>query len=278
MATKKSTAVTVKGASKSTEVGEVYDWKKEMENIGARVQATAEQAVGNQFSVRNGQLKWKGADVQDSQMDVIILDVGLENSYYEDTFDPDNPKPPTCFALGYDVDEMAPHDNSAEKQNENCGTCQWNKFGSAAQGKGKACKNIRRAILIPANTSDDLTTDAIMGAELGVLKVPVTSVANLNAHLNNMRARLGNNAPFLTTTRVIVRPDPKTQISIKFEFPDPKKITTFPEKLMPAIVRRYKEAEKMSMQPYQQMAEEEAAPVTRKKAAAPAKKPGKRKY
>src|SRR5437868_5635304 len=95
---KPSKSVVVKKIPK-TELGPVYDWKEEMERYGNRASATAEMTGGNKFSIRQGRLSFKGAEIQDSTMDVIMLDVGLENAYYKGAYDPDTPKPPVCFAL-----------------------------------------------------------------------------------------------------------------------------------------------------------------------------------
>lgn len=78
---------------------------------------------------------------------IVILDHNTQNNFFPNAFDKDNPEPPVCYAISEpasqngDIKNMVPCDSAPDKQAESCNTCLMNQFGSAANGKGKACKN-----------------------------------------------------------------------------------------------------------------------------------------
>jgi len=121
----------------------------------ARQAAVASETVGgtgggNRIRVTQGK-KFVDPDGNESTGPIMltILDYNSQNLYYGGPFEKDNPVPPDCFALstvgslGGKIDHLVPSDNAPEKQAEACNLCPMNQFGSAANGKGKACKNTR---------------------------------------------------------------------------------------------------------------------------------------
>ena len=90
----------------------------------------------------------------------IIVDFIARNRYYANAYDKDEVVPPNCFAL-----DFVPHDalqascNSPDRQNDgDCRTCPKNQFKSAANGKGKACKNEYVLALLPPSGEGPLMT------------------------------------------------------------------------------------------------------------------------
>jgi len=75
----------------------------------------------------------------------IILDNNPCNAWWEIGFDESGGgTPPDCFSL----DGIRPEESCPHKQADNCLVCPMNQFGS--DGRGKACKNMRRLhLLIP---------------------------------------------------------------------------------------------------------------------------------
>lgn len=61
----------------------------------------------------------------------VILWWTRQNTYWEGAYSAENVSPPDCFSL----------DGKAGSKFGNCSTCQFNQFGSAATGRGKACRN-----------------------------------------------------------------------------------------------------------------------------------------
>lgn len=73
-------------------------------------------------------------------LEVIVLDWALNYTYYDKPYVKGETSFPVCFAVGQSVNNMAPSDNSSDKQNDICATCPQNQFGSGA-GNAKACQN-----------------------------------------------------------------------------------------------------------------------------------------
>lgn len=143
----------------------VANYDEELAKLaGASTGLTDSGGGGKFFSLRAGVLQFDDAALPGNQMCVIVASWCLENVYYEEAFDADNRTPPTCFAFCKDPDakdEMTPPDivdeeEDFERQSDLCKTCEKNEWGSARQGRGKACSNRRRLALIPAGTYKSL--------------------------------------------------------------------------------------------------------------------------
>nr|DAE98561.1 MAG TPA: hypothetical protein [Bacteriophage sp.] len=228
-----------KKPTKSTAVAN-YD-----EQLAALMQQEVETEksvnTGGKFiSTKGGQLTYDGNPMKDNEMYVVILDHIFENAYYEGRFNPDNPQPPTCFAFGRNEKDMIPHVNVTEaEQNpcDNCHDCPMNQWGS--DGKGKACKNVRRLALIPAGHVDRKTDelelydeDHFLTAEVAYLKLPVTSTKGFSTYVKQV-AQAYNKPVLGVITRVYTTPDPKTQYKVNFEA-----IEEVPAELLGALMQR----------------------------------------
>lgn len=114
-------------------------------------QAAKEQAENEQTSIPFISLKGKkfaiGDDKLGNMLKVIILADVFDHSWYDRAYDASSDEvfPPACFAIGNDVNEMAPDPTSPVPQSDSCSTCALNEFGS--KGKGKACRNGRRILI-----------------------------------------------------------------------------------------------------------------------------------
>lgn len=109
----------------------------------------------------------------------VVVDWCLENSYFEEDFDPSAGEfnLPECYAVGLDPDEMKPGEAAPKKQADACADCWANQFGSAEKGRGKACGNRARLLLAPADKLDSLDD-----AEVAMIKIPPTSLKGWNKH------------------------------------------------------------------------------------------------
>ncbi len=97
---------------------------------------------GKEFTLPDG-------SVGSGPMSAIIMDWVSFNMYYSGAYNPKKLEDPKCWALGREVATMAPSDNVPVKQHETCSGCAQNAWGSAVTGgKGKACKNTRRLLII----------------------------------------------------------------------------------------------------------------------------------
>lgn len=171
-------------------------------------------SAGNFLSIRGGVLSYQGVQVPGNKMSVVILESILENQWYDQPFDPNNPSSPACYAFGYDQKTMVPHAQAAMPQSEACASCEMMKFGSADRGKGKACKACQRIALI---TEGDL--EHIESAEIAYLKLPFFSTVEYAAFVR-LLAEQYKRPPLAFITEITVVPDPKSQFRVKFHMTD----------------------------------------------------------
>lgn len=189
----------------------VANWQDRLAGYAAEA-VVSEIVSGSFISSRGGIIQYQGKPVAGNKLDVIIIDAVNENALYEGAYDSDNPTAPVCFSFSRGTEEQIPHPDSTKKQHDTCKGCPQNEFGSAERGKGKACKNIRRLAMIPADT---LTVEAVQAGEIAFMKLPVTSVANWGTYVNTLKAVHGI-PPFAIITTVSAVPDPKSQYKVTF--------------------------------------------------------------
>src|SRR5690606_15967785 len=153
-----------------------------------------------------------------------------------------------------ELGEMRPHPTAPQPQHETCAGCPNNAWGSGDKGRGKACKNVNRLAVVPWN--DDMTAEQLATAEISFAKLPVTSVKNFAAYINNLLQKT-NRPPFAFITELLVERDAKTQFQVKFNT-----LGTLDKKLIPTVLTRVREVERVivSDNPYPPV-EREAPPA-----------------
>lgn len=148
-------------------------WKNELAKYATDDIAREPAGTGTQISVRGGKFQYQGA-VLEAPMHVVILDDVFENAWYDSPFDPDNPTPPACYAVNSVREDIAPAEDSPKPQADTCAECEFNKFGSAERGKGKACRNGRKAAIISADEIGDV--EEIQKSEPAFIKISPTGL------------------------------------------------------------------------------------------------------
>lgn len=157
--------------------------KKNMVTIDSQLAADAEKeyageksgGAGMNIGIRGSEFRMNGEDLGD-EMTVVVVATAYEHAYYDNPYNPDDPQPPGCFALGVDEDDLAPHPDSPAPQADTCAECWANEWGSSNTGRGKACKNSRRLALLAAGE------DGIAFGETPILRVPPTSLRNWSGY------------------------------------------------------------------------------------------------
>jgi hypothetical protein len=148
------------------------EWGDELDQyVKDRKAKTIGGAGSNRLSTRGGVFSIGEDEIGDT-IRVIVLNYGIDYAYYPDGFDPKNPVAPDCFALGFEVDNLAPHPDSKDPQHNECKTCWANKFKTAERGNGKACKDSYRFEVVSADDLDEISEDA----EVYRLSVPPSSL------------------------------------------------------------------------------------------------------
>lgn len=234
-------------------------WDEELAKYAQAAAELEKGSGGNFFGLKGGILTYDGAPVPNNKMCVVVLDAILENVYFEGAFDPDNPGSPKCYAYGREDATMAPHQTVVERgdaQHEKCAGCKQNAFGTAEQGKGKACRNTRRLAMIPAGTfnGEKLTLftkpEHFTSSGIAFMKLPVTSVKDYSAFVKQLAVVL-KRPPFAVATIVTVVPDAKTQFKVTFQAHQ-----ELPSALIPTMMARHEEAKKSIDFPYPQFTDE----------------------
>lgn len=267
MATKQSSLT--KSPKSKPESTALVDYKAQLAALAGETKAMEEGLQqSSSISFKSGVMSYMGAPIKGNTMPVNVLDSALENAYYDGPYDPDNLRSPICFAFGTGAkgEVMAPHADSEKPQSETCKACKHNVFGSADQGKGKACKNQRRVALIHADAVEkgagEIASTVIATAKLSPMNAPIYSKYALGL------AAAKSVPPIGVITQMSCSPDQKSQFKVEWQFV--RDVTD--GGAMGALMARREEAKATLFRPYPRNAEPEAK-------AAPAKKAGaKRKY
>jgi hypothetical protein len=182
--------------------------------LDAEKQRKAERSTASFFSIKAAQLSFQGQAIKDNKMQVVVLESIHERTWYPQKYGMGDNTSPACYALSVDGKDTVPHPEATQPQATTCETCQWNKWGSSDNGKGKACREGRRVSLMSA---DDISNpDKILSAVTGYLRVPVTSAKNFGNYVQGVVG--GTDLPlFCHITQVSVVPDAKTQVKVLFE-------------------------------------------------------------
>jgi hypothetical protein len=99
------------------------------------------------------------------QVAIVRVNPGLSKAYYGKGYQEGVEAKPDCFSN----DGLRPDANAPEPQAKSCSNCPFNAFGSADNGKGKACRDTKRLAIATVDNLD----------EAMMLRVPATSLKNL---------------------------------------------------------------------------------------------------
>ena len=201
-------------------------YNERMAEIAKRY-AQRETVAGDYISLRGGLISVDGYNPPGNQLCVVVLDAAVERTLFKGKFDPENMSPPNCYAVAYDDADLAPnmpdHD-WFEAQSDACASCWANEWGSG-QGKGKACKERRRLMLLPAGQFTPAGRDFDLevfedpehyqNAKPYLLKTPVTSVRSWSEYVQQLAAI--QRPPLGVFTRVYLENDAQSQFKVHFE-------------------------------------------------------------
>jgi len=149
--------------------------RKELDTLKDRVEPPSGFIIstkGKTFTLPNG-------SASDKPMICVVLDWVTANTYFEGLYNPNDIKPPSCFAINAEPAKIAPSDKSPKKQHETCKGCPKNEWGSDPQGgKGKACKNTRRVLIVPH--------DAEENTQPWIISVSPTALKHFDKYVNTL--------------------------------------------------------------------------------------------
>ena len=183
----------------------------------AKEVAKTERPSVGRISLASGIMTYQDQAVPDNQLDCIVAAVIHEQVYYDKPYVAGVVNPPACFAFAPVGDPAKAHESVPERDYEgwpNCGSCKMNTFGSSTtgSGKGKACGERRKLAILPLLDNPE----EYKQAEIAVLSLPVMSVRNWSNYVNLVSAQF-QRPSWGIITRVLVKPDPKSQFKVYFE-------------------------------------------------------------
>jgi hypothetical protein len=187
----------------------------------AEVDAAAERSTSSTafMSTKMGRLSYRGNPVPGDRIDVVVIAAPVERLYYASKYDPEAVSGPACFAIAVNAPGMGPAATAPSPQHANCAECPHNQWGSSPTGgKGKACRETRRLIMLPADSIE--SADKVATSEVAALRPPVTSVKNYSTYIQTV-ATTSRRPAAAVVTEVSVVPNPKTQFQVNFRMRRP---------------------------------------------------------
>ena len=183
----------------------------------AKDTAAQERPSMSKLSIKGGILSYAGQPMPNNEMNVIVLASIFSNVYYIDKYNPNAIASPRCFALSETGEDMEPHENVLSPVPATaCKGCPNSEWGSdPGGGRGKACKERRRLVVIPEAAVTG-ALENIKKAEFAMIDLPVMSVGEWGGYVNKLAA--STDLPYYAVvTQVKVVNDARSQFKVKFE-------------------------------------------------------------
>ena len=196
---------------------ELTVFEDQLQKLASQSMIAERSTAGTVFlSAKGGTLTYRDEPIAGNSLDVVIIASPVERLYYKSRYDPTNPAPPVCYAVGPTLSGLKPNPTSPEPQSEMCANCPKDQWGSAANGgKGKACAEKRRLLIM---TADSITSvDSVNMGEVAALRTPVTSVKGFATYLQKI-ASATKRPLSAVVTKISLVPDSKTQFKVNFDF------------------------------------------------------------
>ena len=150
--------------------------RQEMDHLKERV----EPPSGFMISTKGKTFTLPDGSADEGPLICVVLDWITGNTYFEGIYNPKNIKPPVCWALGRNVSEVTASKNAPKPQHDGpCKGCKQNQWESdPGGGKGKACKNTRRLLVVPVGAGEDTSP--------WVLSVSPTGLKHFDKYVNTL--------------------------------------------------------------------------------------------
>lgn len=255
----------------------------------AKDEAALERPSISKISLRGGMLAYQGQPIAKNILPCVILVAANRNAYYDQPFDPNNLQNPVCFALGETGSDtvMVAHENvpdenvppaDAEKiglredNPRSCDGCAMNAWGSDPRSeRGKACKETRRLVVLPASALSDV--EAVNKGELAIIDLPVTSGKNYANFVQGLAASAGIPV-WSAVTEISTERDPKTQFKVTFT---PTQMVADAD-VLGALMARREQALQLALTPYDEVQSTNAGKMAEGKGVAKKSTPEKEKF
>ena len=234
--------------SESTDLVSIEERIKQQ--LAVQTQKASElQNKANLISFKGGQLIVDGTPVPGGEAEVLVLAQQAERAYYLGVYDPNKTQVPACYSF----DLLTPHPEASDPQCNTCEGCPHNKWGSARQGKGKACRESARVAIVPAAAP-------LSAAPMYQCSFPITSVPSVREFFARCATSGKLSGQFITQLKVV--PDAKSFFKASLT---PKSLAE--EQDIALLLDRMEAARKQLCEPYPVFEDEpeEEAPKSKNK-------------
>jgi len=111
---------------------------------------------GHRISLKGKTFTFPDGKTSPGPITAVVLDWRSVNAYYKGAYNSQKVEAPSCFAMAKKIEDLIPSKNCPDPQGKKCEGCQWNEWGSApGGGRGKACKNQIRIVIVPPDAKSD---------------------------------------------------------------------------------------------------------------------------
>jgi hypothetical protein len=162
-------------AAATTQRQAIAEYRQQLREELAVLHTRVAPAAGNRISLKGRVFTMPDGSVHTGPIAAVILDWRSHNQFWPVAYDPNRLEDPICWAVSRTYDELAPSPDAPERQAERCNNCPKNVFGSAPNGKARACRNSRRLAIVPP--------DATLETEPMILSASPTAIAGFESYL-----------------------------------------------------------------------------------------------
>jgi hypothetical protein len=173
-------------------------YEDQLAKEASEIKRTLSANVGSTISTRGKMFTMPDGRSHPGPLQCIILDFINYNLYYRDPFNAQDIKPPVCWAYNKYVDELGPADGVEEPQSDACSSCPHFQFGSAPNGRGKACRQTVKLAVVEPNPTE--------ASEIMVISVSPTALKAWAGYLNLVDMKY-NTVPAGVITEISFNPN-----------------------------------------------------------------------
>jgi hypothetical protein len=185
-------------AAATTQRQAIAEYREALRQELATLHSRVAPPAGNRISLKGRVFTMPDGSTNPGPIAAVILDWRSHNQYWAGPYDPNQAEDPICWAISRTYDALAPSPDAPERQAERCSNCPKNVFGSAPNGKAKACKNARRLAIVPA--------DATLETEPMILTTSPTAISAFESYVIGLAASVGR-MPVEVVTHIAFKPD-----------------------------------------------------------------------
>lgn len=146
---------------------------------------------GRRFRLRLPEKDAEQVLPEGTELNVVMMGASPEHGvgkvFYMGDYEPDSTAPPDCSS----ADGVKPDAWIQDPQNPDCATCPNNAWGSGKRGKGKACRDVKRIYVVPAQN--------VLDKDIFQIQVPPASLKRLSNYVREL-AKHGVAPQYVATT------------------------------------------------------------------------------